>query len=180
MELKITKQQYLALKRLKAREPTGSPPWVKIAANIPSGFEVHLVGSMWQQGPVRVISSIDFAKYPRGEAFGPQWHVSAAIEGGLRRPSAVEMLRVRRAFNMLEAEEDNHEPGNARHLFLVCDPALRVACECKEDEVLVTEPDGHQWSNDLDERRCRGCEYEENFGKPCSIHHTAAPRGVVP
>jgi hypothetical protein len=83
------------------------------------------------------------------------------------------MRRALAAFRMLDAEEDNHIPGRARHVWRPLDPAERVDCECKTTEVTVVEPDGHRWSNRRD-GPCRGCEGASITGIPCPLH--AYPR----
>ncbi len=76
-----------------------------------------------------------------------QWLVSFSTTHK-RRPTNAEARFVRRPFDMTNAEEDNHENGIARKLFLICDPSLRArhqVCACK-DEVVHVEPDGYAWS----------------------------------
>ena len=71
---------------------------------------------------------------------------------------------------MLDAEQDNHHPGGACHFFQPVDPARRRDCECKVTEVVVTEPDGYQWTNPSD-GPCRGCELGKLIpSKPCPLH----------
>lgn len=143
-----------------ARIPAG--PWVRI--------HPWMTGAAWQLGPICVVSTLDRAKLPRGEGSGPQWHISVTRYRN-KRPNDDHVRRALRDFHMVGAEEDNHHPGNARHFFLVCNPADRVTCECKEDEVTVVEPDGYTWQNDPND--CRGCEWERRWGKPCAIHQGA-------
>lgn len=145
--------------------------WLAIeTGQLPVGSRYGVLSaSAWQRGPLRVISTVDVAEYPDGKGTGPQWHLSVAIAGMERRPSAVEMKLVRRAFEMLDAEEDNHEPGNARHLFLPIDKAHRVDCECKASEVQVVDPDGHRWTTPKD-GPCTGCEMTGITGRPCTLH----------
>lgn len=125
---------------------------------------------------LRVISSLVMAKAPRGDDVIPQWHLSVVrvTPRGAERCSDHELQLVRRAFGLVEAEEDNHHPGNARHLFLPVDPSRRVACECKEDEVQVVEPSGYTWSQDVraleDPLVCRACEIAPLTGRPCPTH----------
>lgn len=128
---------------------------------------------------VRVITALEHAVLPDGSGeTGLQWHVSASYytPGTIasRRPSDRDMKGVRWAFEMKEAEEDNHEPGSARHLWLPVDPSRRVDCECKEDEETIVEPDGHTWTNPLEGRadpsRCRGCRASPITGRPCPLH----------
>lgn len=74
--------------------------------------------------------------------------VSLSVPYG-RRPNDRELRMVRRDFDMADAEEDNHEPGRARKLFLIADPELRAKhaiCACKDTEIQHVEPDGYRWS----------------------------------
>ena len=128
---------------------------------------------------VVVLSAIEEAEYPDGSGqSGLQWHVSLTGRDDFFRPVRATELQldvVRRAFDMVEAEEDNHQPGKARNLWLPVDPARRVDCECKTTEVTITEPDGYQWTNPTD-GTCRGCELERALpGRPCPIHTAANP-----
>ncbi len=70
------------------------------------------------------------------------------------------------------AEEDNHEPGNARHFFVPVDKAKRGICECKTTEEVHVEPNGHTWTNPRPEtgEACRGCETAHITGNACPIH----------
>ncbi len=138
--------------------------------------------SSWRRRSISVISSLEIADYPRGGGSGPQWHVSVCGVDNLaqgrpstRRPTEQEVRVARYAFGMATAEEDNHHPGKARHFWLPVDPARRVTCECKDDEVTVVEPDGYTWTNPHDPAECRGCELAAELGTPCPIHE--APRG---
>lgn len=123
--------------------------------------------SVWESGKVFVISELAMMDAPRGDGQTLQWQVSVSHDGK-RRPSDAQVEKVRRAFGMQEAEEDNHHPGVARHLFLCVDPARRVSCECKEGEAIVVEPDGYTWSNDP--ASCRECEHARLIGKACRAH----------
>jgi hypothetical protein len=116
---------------------------------------------------LHVISALEVASYPDGQGEGPQWHVS--VSKGGKRPKDKELRAALRAFGMVGAEEDNHHPGVARHLWLPVDPSRRVDCECKEEEALITEPDGYKWTNPR-EGRCRGCAIAPLTGKPCPLH----------
>ncbi len=137
---------------------------------VPGGNIVTASG--WQSGLVRVISALELAELPDRSGVGPQWHVSISRAG--KRPKPTDVRRALRAFGMVGAEEDNHHPGNARHFWLVVDPAHRVDCECKEDEITIVEPDGYKWTNPPDAAACRGCEFEQTIGTPCPLHHEAA------
>lgn len=117
-----------------------------------------IAASQWRRRAVSVISALEVADYPRGGGAGPQWHVSIAAgvgEGELRRVTAAELRVALVAFGMVGAEEDNQR---------------RADCECKDDEVTVTEPDGYTWTNPHDPAECRGCELAGELGKVCPIH----------
>ncbi|MFH5911733.1 hypothetical protein, partial [Clostridium perfringens] len=72
--------------------------------------------SVWSDGTLIAISSSIDAEY-RGLVC-PHNHLSISVVGQGRRPSDDEMAAAREAFDMVDAEEDNHSPGVARHLFL--------------------------------------------------------------
>lgn len=133
---------------MKERRPN-SNAWKRVedlpALLLDSGY------SVWRSRRIRVISALEMAEMPDGSGdVGPTWHVSVSTSSG-GEASDAEMQRVRLAFGMTEAEEDNHEPGRARNLWLVVDPARRVACECKTTETIVVEENGHTWSSPPDE-----------------------------
>ena len=112
--------------------------------------------SVWTARRLRVISALGVMRSPVNDKQSVEtWHVSVAVERANRRATDKEIAHVRLAFGMREAEEDNHEPGMARHLFLPVDPSHRTSCECKINEEQVTEADGHRWS------RVRGNERNE-------------------
>ena len=147
--------------------------WVQVG-----GFAIEGArsASVWRCGALRVLSALeDIDPEEDGLPQVPTWHVSASAlritRRSVRRPTDEEMARVRRDFAMTQAEEDNHQPGNARNLWLVMDPALRKDCECKVDEVVVIDPaDGFQWQNAKSPSDCRGCELRRLLGRPCPLH----------
>jgi hypothetical protein len=126
--------------------------------------------SVWRRRGVLVLSALELAELPTGAGTGPQWHLS--VSERRQRPSADTIRRVRRDFAMQRAEEDNHHPGIARHLWLPIEIRHRVDCECKTDEKVIVDPDGYTWTNpvDADRQSCRGCEFERLLGKRCPIH----------
>ncbi len=101
---------------------------------------------VWVGHGLAVISDAINAEYQRLAC--PHNHISVSVPGESRRATDVEMEVVREAFDMVDAEEDNHSPGVARHLFLPLHlPRGTVGiCDCKSDETVVVEPDGYQWS----------------------------------
>lgn len=130
----------------------------------------------WTYGGMLVITEVDVMEAPDGSGeVIPQWHISVSLRGRARVTDA-DLDRARRAFGMdgaSWAEEDNHHPGVARHLFLPVDPGRRVDCECKATEIQRLEPDGYRWSDDPES--CRGCELERITGRACPRHRPAAP-----
>lgn len=150
------------------------PQWWTEDRSIPAPREAGtLRSSMWRHGDVFVISELAVMDMPDGNGTGMQWHISVSTNG--ERPKPKHLQRALKAFDMQQAEEDNHHPGVSRHFFLVVDPSRRVDCECKVEERVHVEPDGYTWSNDPAE--CRGCELRRALGplgKPCPIHGGAS------
>ncbi len=136
-------------------------------------FDGVVSASRWVSGPLLVCSSLERAELPDGAGVGLQWHVSISAMGKRAKPK--EVRRALRAFGMEWSEQDNHEPGNAKNFWLPVDPAHRVDCQCKIDEVTIVEPDGHTWTNDRDPAKCHGCELWRIFpDRRCPIHGAEA------
>jgi hypothetical protein len=146
----------------RAKVPAGTD-WIPLGP-APGG------GELWRSGRVLVTSELATMEYPTGGGQGPTWLVSVSAKG--RRPKPHELRRALRAFGMAGAEEDNHNPGIARHFFLPVDPSKRTDCECKTSEVTVVEADGYRWTNPAD-GPCRGCEFEAVTGRSCPLHGDA-------
>ena len=125
--------------------------------------------SAWSDGQATVISALEMTEAPDGSHdIIATWHISVSERG--KRPRPRVLKRALAAFGMLDAEQDNHHPGGACHFLQPVDPARRRDCECKVTEVVVTEPDGYQWTNPSD-GPCRGCELAKLLpGKPCPLH----------
>lgn len=122
------------------------------------GAQLELVIVGYQRGALRVFSGVDLMRSPVDKTPTPTWHVSVSAGDGrssARPVTDAELEVVRRAFGMQAAEEDNHEPGMARHLFLAIDPKHRAACECNVAEVTFIEPDGHRWKAPADQEASR-------------------------
>ena len=158
---------------MNERRPRGNE-WVMIGASMPVRDPMVLASSVWQSGPIRVCTALEQAEYPDGDGAGPQWHISITTMG--KRPKPNHVRRALRAFDLVGAEEDNHEPGNARHFWLPVDPAHRVDCQCKEDEEVIVDPDGYTWTNPRPEsgEECRGCAIAPVTGRPCPIHEATS------
>lgn len=151
--------------RLVERRPLRRSHWLELAGP-PMG---NCPTSYWQRSGVVVVSTLEDAQLPaQPERTGLQWHASVSFKQ--RRPDAAHVARALRDFAMLGAEEDNHEPGIARHFWLVVHAADRRDCDCKESEAVIVETDGYAWTNPHDASECRGCQYEAVFGRRCELH----------
>lgn len=77
----------------------------------------------WELGGIVALSDVSA---PEGK---PEWHVSVTDRGGIA--DALVMAQVRRDFGMVDAQEDNHGKGKARHLWLVVpERDRRPDCHC--------------------------------------------------
>lgn len=152
------------------RRPHNSGVWLTDELVLLTGK----TASAWRYGRIRVISELADMELPRGGGIGPTWLVSLTRNG--RRPRRADVVKVRRAFGMRDAEVDNHHPGNAIHLYLPVDSKHRVDCECKEDEQVIIEPDGYTWTTPR-EGPCRGCELVRLLGGStrCPLHQGPQP-----
>lgn len=155
---------------ISERRPHGFRGWNRVVPGHQRGSG-ELATSTWSWGRLVVISALIMAELPDGSGVGPQWHISVAIKN--KRPKGTDLRRALRAFGMVRAEEDNHHPGNARHFFMPVDPAKRVDCECKAEDVTMVDADGYRWTNPVD-GECRGCEIQPVTGRPCPVHGSAA------
>lgn len=105
--------------------------------------------SAWRRGRLVVISTL--ADITTNGVDGPCWLLSLSRAGN-RRPDDKDLKRMLRDFAVPSPwDEDNHEPGRARKVFVPVNPAQRTACECKTDETIVVEPDGYRWSKPKEE-----------------------------
>lgn len=150
---------------------TGNAPrMMAIRAKLGQGGD-HV--AIFKRGRMVVVSTLDVAQLPDGSGVGLQWHVSASFGDGKRRLTDAEVAHVLRDFGMEGAEEDNHEPGRARHFWLPVDPEHRVDCECKTTEEVHVEADGHRWSNprNATPETCNACRFERLGLGACPIHN---------
>lgn len=89
---------------------------------------------------IGVLSSVDVVDLepPAAGIVAPHFHVSATFRdrgtGHRRACTDQELEQVRAAFGMGGADEDNHGPGIARHLWMLCGRDREPACPCKADE----------------------------------------------
>lgn len=172
-----------AAKRARAAERWKKPRglWQRMRWEPPAHDRGVLGGAAYANGSLITISTLDLAEYPDGKGIGLQWHVSISRPGlPFRRATDAEIARALEDFDLVGAEEDNHEPGRSRHFWQPLDPSHRVDCECKTTEQRVVEPDGHTWSAPQDARECAACELVARgiAVKPCPVHMRAAAHEV--
>lgn len=159
---------------LAVAEPAGDYPrprssrWTCVSEFPPGAPEPEGAIYLHESGLTAISTRVN-AEYPDRTGVGPPGPRLVLLRG----PAATDRAPGRaRAFGMVGTEEGNHHPGVARHFWRPVDPARRVDCECKADEVTVVEPDGYRWTNPAD-GPCRGCELERATGRPCSLHRGA-------
>ncbi len=107
------------------RRPRGDG-WTEIVSPLQGAtMWTHITG-------VKASSSVDDVN---GD--GPTWHVGVtqrSASGATVRAGRTAMRLARWAFDMKEAEEDNHGPVRVlRSLWLPVDPARRKPCACKAE-----------------------------------------------
>jgi hypothetical protein len=131
---------------IKPRRPTGQD-WVQ--ANPPPGsVTLGYEGEMWVHVPsgLQIISAVEVAAAEGGVDKGPEYHISISrwTRYGPERCSSAEALWVLDAFDLIEAEEDNHVPhGVVRNFWRpVADRLVGVECACKADELAIVENSG--------------------------------------
>jgi hypothetical protein len=131
---------------IKPRRPTGSG-WVQDDAPPPAvtlGFE----GETWFHGPSQlfVISAVEVAAAEGGIDKGPEYHISISRQRpyGSTRCTTADAMWVLAAFDLIEAEEDNHVPhGIVRNFWRpVADRLVGLECACKADEPAIVENKG--------------------------------------
>jgi hypothetical protein len=93
-----------------------------------------------------VISEVGVMEAPDGSKDSLETWLVSVSRRGASMPNDKDVKRVRRDFDMRQAEENNHFSGISRALFLVVDPARRVECECKTTERVIVRVDGYRYS----------------------------------
>lgn len=89
-----------------------------------------------------VLSAVERAEYGSGIEW--QFHISVSANG--RRADNDAVKRALLDFDMEGAEEDNHDPGIARHFWLPVNKSAGViTCECKDTEKTIVEADGYTY-----------------------------------
>jgi len=92
------------------------------------------------------MSAVEVARDPDDIEKGPEYHVSVSknIGGIVMRASRNEARFVIKAFDMLDADEDNHVPGGQVRNFWkpVAENLIGHVCPCKEEEPAMVEDKG--------------------------------------
>ncbi|WP_261533582.1 hypothetical protein [Burkholderia multivorans] len=92
------------------------------------------------------ISAVEVAAPEGGVSKGPEYHVSISLQtlAGPARCTSADAVFVLAAFDLLEAEEDNHVPnGLVRNFWRpVAEPLIGLECACKADEPAIVEDKG--------------------------------------
>jgi hypothetical protein len=112
---------------------------------LPTGGQAH--GWSHDEHWLRCLSAVEMVEQnpPGSGLVVPHFHVSVtfscALTGVRRAATDQEVELVRAAFGLAGAEEDNHGPGIARHLWIACGREKEPACPCKQDEQRIGEGD---------------------------------------
>ncbi|MBG0879401.1 hypothetical protein H0X90_21665 [Burkholderia sp. 9775_39] len=108
------------------------------------GFE----GECWfhRASHLFVISAVEVAAPEGGVSKGPEYHISISLQTleGTARCTSANAMFVLSAFDLLEAEEDNHVPnGLVRNFWRpIADNLVGLECACKADEPAIVEDKG--------------------------------------
>ncbi|MGQ7907255.1 hypothetical protein [Burkholderia sp. BC1] len=92
------------------------------------------------------IVAVEVAAPEGGVSKGPEYHVSISLQtlAGPARCTSADAVFVLAAFDLLEAEDDNHVPnGLVRNFWRpVAEPLIGLECACKADEPAIVEDKG--------------------------------------
>ena len=92
---------------------------------------------------LRVISAVEVVRDPHDIHKGPEYHVSVSRIGP-SRCSSNDAKFVRRCFDIMHADEDNHVPGGFVRNFWqpVGEKFIGHVCPCKDEEPAMREDKG--------------------------------------
>ncbi|MEM9760031.1 MAG: hypothetical protein AAF933_12395 [Pseudomonadota bacterium] len=135
------------------KQPTTGDGWqyrCQAPAAVLGGYEGHYWTYLQPCGDVLVvISSLEVARENHELEGRPYYHLSLSKRtrqspNVAMRASRNEARFVRKAFDMLDAEEDNHVPsGMVRNYWLpVAENLIGKECPCKDEEPAIVEDKG--------------------------------------
>lgn len=127
---------------IKPKTPKGTG-W-KDGGPTPSQYTLGFEGRYWlypEQG-ITVISAVEVARDPHDIDKGPEYHIS--VSRNQQRCTRNEARFVLKAFDMEDADEDNHVPGGFVRNFWkpVAENLIGHICPCKDDEPAMVEDKG--------------------------------------
>ena len=131
---------------IKPKAPTGDG-W-KDFGPIPHQFTLGYEGRYWfyPEQSLFVMSALEVAHDPGDIEKGPEYHVSVSkrIDGNVVRASSNEAGFVLKAFDLLDADEDNHVPGGKVRNYWkpVAENLIGHICPCKDKEPAMVEDKG--------------------------------------
>lgn len=137
--------------KLKGLRPKGGG-WKRLG-NAHNKGKQRTATVIWQCGPIRVLADTSIYRSEVDGSLNPQHHLSVTTVNPFtlrpERVSDVQFQEVIDAFVPDGAwwEEDNHHPGNARHIFIPLYASHQQKCPCKDEEIVVEE-DGYTYSYD--------------------------------
>lgn len=131
---------------LAAKRPPAWASWNDLGPRpLPGDPFVHA----WARGRIVVFSTLAWTIFLGEE----MWHFMISVSARGKYANDDEVQRALRDFDMLPADEDNHESGaGIRKWFLPCSwkPGEPSVCECKATEQTIVEPTGYRWQAPVD------------------------------
>lgn len=112
--------------QMPRRKPQGFG-WIMLATNEN--------WTAWQNENICALSSM-INVYDEHQPAHWEWLISFS-KNGRERLTDQELLPALKAFDAENFEEDNHENGIARKLWLAVDPKFRKPCPCKNEKVII-------------------------------------------
>ena len=127
---------------IKTKRPKGKG-WVEgPTAPVSEMFGYPSKYWFYPERKIAVISAVEVASDPGEIELGPEYHIS--ISKNRSRCSTNEARFVLKAFDMIDADEDNHVPGGfVRNYWKpVAENLIGYVCPCKEEEPAIVEDKG--------------------------------------
>ncbi len=128
---------------IQPKYPSKKKQWLKFKS-IPHWATLGYAGEGWihKSTGLSVISAVEVAEDKDHIDIGPHYHISISKNGS--RCSRAEAQFVLKAFDLQDAEEDNHVPnGIVRNFFMpVAEKYIGRTCPCKDEEPAMIEDKG--------------------------------------